>query len=97
MAPEIVVDHPFPRIQLEDRFDGRLFQIHQSVEVMVPADLLNRQTHGVDAGLGRALLQIGQGHMVFASLISRRPGEMRFRPRQLATDMLPARHELLMQ
>jgi hypothetical protein len=89
-AAEFVVEHPLPGVELEHRRDRRLLEIDEAVEVAVVAQLLDRQSDRVQARFGRALLHVGQRHVVLTRHIGRRPGEMSFLAGQPQPDLLPA-------
>ena len=96
-AAECVVEHPLPRVELEHRRDRRILEVDEAVEVAVVADLLDRQGHRVQARFGRALLHVGERHVVLARHIGRRPREMGFFSGQAQPDLLPALDQSLVQ
>ena len=94
---EVVAEDPLPRVELVHRRDRRLLEVDEAVERGVPPELLDREADGVEAGLGRALLQVGDRDVVLARRVGLRPAEVRLVAGQLRGDLAPALDQLLVQ
>ena len=62
---EGLVEHPLPGIELEDGFDGLVFEIDKAQALLVPSDLMHGQMLSLQARLLGGVAEIGRRHGVF--------------------------------
>lgn len=69
LRAELVRGQPLPRIELEAGADEAELLVHEPAGQAVPADLLDGERLGVQAGLFGGLLEVGDRHQVLAELV----------------------------
>ena len=66
---ERLLHHQFPRVQLEHGADHEVVQVHEPVQVGVPADVGHVDADGGPAGLAGDVPHVGGGHPVLAGFL----------------------------
>jgi hypothetical protein len=75
VAGELLLDHPLPRIELEDPLDVALVRVDEA-EQRVPADLLDGERIGLVPGLLRCVLEVDGVHHVLPAALGCRVREV---------------------
>src|ERR1039458_9477 len=92
LRAEFLMPKPFSRIQLEGALDALVVEIHKTVFLAVPADVVNENGFGFHAGLFAGVAQIENRHLILGQFLDatemnrpwlcsrnagHRPGELR--------------------
>src|SRR5450432_2021477 len=89
---EVLVEHPFPRIELEDGRHRLVPDVHEQAPPVIPADLGDEQLVRRDGGLRRRVAQVRDRHDVF-HVVERR--ELERLAREVRLQLLPRRDQPL--
>ena len=75
VARELLLDHPLPRVELEDPLDVALALVDEP-EQRMPADVLDRERLRLVPGLAGRVLEVDGVHHVLAAALGRRVSEV---------------------